>query len=145
MRLLVKGCKSSCFPSKWNFLRNCFVDIMAELDNEDDVPKLISFVASNNQIDSSEQHNHVKHEEESFTRPGALLDDKQVFTNKKGDTIRCYPVIVDFRRLLQLTGDASRTRLQEFGIIPGVIFVLKLFYFAVLSFFVGFACHLNFR
>ena len=92
---------------------------MADVEN-DEVPKLMEFNESSHQGDGSETHNHVSLEEESFTRPGAQLDDKQTFTNKSGDTINCYPVIVDFRRLLQLTDGSSRTRLHEFGIIPGV-------------------------
>ena len=86
---------------------------MADLENGDEVPKLTS-------IDLLGDENHVSLEEDSFTRPGAQLADKQTFTNKLGDTVTGYPVIVDFRRLLQLTPDATRIRLQEFGIIPGV-------------------------
>ena len=93
---------------------------MADMENDDDVPKLMDFNASSHHEDSSATHNHVRLEEESLTRPGAQLDDKQSFTNKSDETVNCYPVIVDFRRLLQLTDDTARTRLNEFGIIPGV-------------------------
>ena len=97
---------------------------MADVENEDDAPKLIDFNASSHHGDTTATQNHVKLEEESLTRPGAQLDDKQSFINKNGEAVNCYPVIVDFRRLLQLTDDTSRTRLNEFGIIPGVSFML---------------------
>ncbi|WAR22993.1 hypothetical protein MAR_036662 [Mya arenaria] len=58
---------------------------------------------------------YVELDHETFTRPGAQISDKQTFTNKKGETISGYAVIVDFRRLLLLAAD-----LKDHGIIPGV-------------------------
>ena len=93
---------------------------MAELENEIDVPQLTTIGSTDPQVGVAGTPSPVKLEEESLTRPGAQLADKQTFTNKDGETVICYPLIVDFRRLLQLTDDASKIRRQEFGILPGV-------------------------
>ena len=93
---------------------------MAENENDIGAPKLTNMDASDAQSGVTDGQIHVKLDEESFTRPGAQLADRQSFTNRNGDEVICYPVIVDFRRLLQLTDDASKIRPQEFGIIAGV-------------------------
>ncbi|XP_060552114.1 uncharacterized protein LOC132713503 isoform X3 [Ruditapes philippinarum] len=68
----------------------------------------------------STNHHHVDLDHETYTRPGAQLSDKQTFTNKKGQTISGYPVIVDFRRLLQLSIGHSEELQKEHGIIQGI-------------------------
>jgi hypothetical protein len=74
----------------------------------------------------STNHHHVDLDHETYTRPGAQLSDKQTFTNKKGQTISGYPVIVDFRRLLQLSIGHSEELQKEQGIIQGVAkFMMK--------------------
>ncbi|KAL4235608.1 hypothetical protein ACF0H5_004004 [Mactra antiquata] len=65
-------------------------------------------------------HVTVDLESETYTRPGAQLSDKLTFTNKKGNTITGYPVIVDFRRLLQLSLGGSKSSLLDSAIIPGI-------------------------
>ncbi|PVD23579.1 hypothetical protein C0Q70_16851 [Pomacea canaliculata] len=50
-----------------------------------------------------------------FGRPGSQLAEKQTFKNKTGETICAFPVIVDFRRVLDL-GQVS----EESGVIPGI-------------------------
>ena len=50
-----------------------------------------------------------------FGRPGSQLEDKQEFKSKDGQSVWAYPVLVDFRRLLQL-GQLT----ENSGVIPGV-------------------------
>ena len=50
-----------------------------------------------------------------FGRPGSQLDEKVEFKSKDGKSIWAYPVLVDFRRLLQL-GQVC----ESSGVIPGV-------------------------
>lgn len=66
----------------------------------------------------------VELDHETYTRPGAQLSDKMTFTNKSGKTISGYPVIVDFRRLIQLSVGASKSSLLDSAIIPGVFVVI---------------------
>ena len=51
-----------------------------------------------------------------FGRPGSQLEDRIEFKSRDGKSIWAYPVLVDFRRLLQL-GQLP----EGSGIIPGVI------------------------
>ena len=50
-----------------------------------------------------------------FGRPGSQLEDKLEFKSKDGKSVWAYPVLVDFRRLLQL-GQVT----ESSGVIPGV-------------------------
>ncbi|KAH3831837.1 uncharacterized protein LOC127880314 isoform X2 [Dreissena polymorpha] len=63
---------------------------------------------------------HIEMDHEFFTRPGAQLSERQTFTNKKGEKISGYAVIVDFRRILQLETVGSNADNKEHGIIPGM-------------------------
>ena len=47
--------------------------------------------------------------------PGSQLDSKQFFTNLLGKTVKAKPVLVDFKRLLQVGNADSKN-----GIIDGV-------------------------
>lgn len=59
--------------------------------------------------------------DDSFSRPGAQLSEKQTFTNKDGESISASPVLVDLRRLVQLSPNNAPTALTgDSGIIPGV-------------------------
>ncbi|XP_069127869.1 uncharacterized protein [Argopecten irradians] len=59
--------------------------------------------------------------DDTFSRPGAQLADKQTFTNKAGDVITAYPVLVDLRRLVQLCpSNISSALTGDEGIIPGI-------------------------
>lgn len=55
-----------------------------------------------------------------FGRPGSQIDDKVEFKNKFGETVAGIPVIVDFRRVLQL-GQIGKGD----GVISGVMFTLQ--------------------
>ncbi|KAL8580354.1 hypothetical protein ACOMHN_037453 [Nucella lapillus] len=50
-----------------------------------------------------------------FGRPGSQLEDKLEFKSKDGKSVWAYPVLVDFRRLLQL-GQIT----ENSGVIPGI-------------------------
>ncbi|OWF56345.1 uncharacterized protein LOC110449214 [Mizuhopecten yessoensis] len=59
--------------------------------------------------------------DDNFSRPGAQLADKQTFTNKTGELITAYPVLVDLRRLVQLCPSNTAAALTgDDGIIPGI-------------------------
>ncbi|XP_060077768.1 uncharacterized protein LOC132557295 [Ylistrum balloti] len=59
--------------------------------------------------------------DDTFSRPGAQLADKQTFTNKAGNLITAYPVLVDLRRLVQLCpSNTSAALTGDQGIIPGI-------------------------
>ena len=68
----------------------------------------------------SVNHHSIELDHETYTRPGAQLSEKQTFKNKKGQTITGYPVIVDFRRLLQLSAGHSEESQKDYGIVHGV-------------------------
>lgn len=78
---------------------------------------------------SSPKHHATELDHDTFTRPGAQLSDKQTFTNKKGQAITGCPIIVDFRRLLQLCVGHSQSTLKDNGIIHGVAIKIYFFYY----------------
>ena len=98
---------------------NCFVYNMADGGGEILSEKLKDLKMQ--EVDDTSSNNHtVELDHETFTRPGAQLSDRQTFANKKGQTISGYPVIVDFRRLLQLSLGHTEESKKEHGIIHGV-------------------------
>lgn len=105
-------------PLKYS-VRNCFVYIMANNRGETLEEQLESIKMQAHESSSS-KHHIIELDHDTFTRPGAQLSDKQAFTNKKGQSITGYPVIVDFRRLLQLCVGHSQSALKDNGIIHGV-------------------------
>jgi hypothetical protein len=62
-----------------------------------------------------------------FGRPGSQLEEKLEFKSKDGKSIWAVPVLVDFRRLLEL-GQIS----ESSGVIPGVRIEILLFHFRLL-------------
>ena len=115
----------SCFPWFVYLVRAYIVYIMADVGDAtyqmSEVDLKMETVPCN-----ENENNAIDIDQESVFRPGTQLTDKQSFENRKGKKISGYPVIVDFRRLLQLTDGASKTNLQDFGIIPGVIMISSL-------------------
>ena len=102
-----------------NLLRSCIVDTMASaeekstgLDSSD-----LSLIKSI-MTDSNSVHESV---EKSCSMPGAQLSDKQTFQNREGQSVHAFPVLVDFRRLMQLAPSLA-TLACEGGnsMIPGV-------------------------
>ncbi|KAK3091532.1 hypothetical protein FSP39_020563 [Pinctada imbricata] len=74
-------------------------------------------------IKSSLLHLEMENErmEDAFSRPGAQLAERQTFESKSGDVVTAFPVIVDFRRLIQLSpANASVAMQGETGIITGI-------------------------
>nr|XP_022317726.1 uncharacterized protein LOC111120953 isoform X2 [Crassostrea virginica] len=68
--------------------------------------------------DSNSVHESV---EKSCSMPGAQLSDKQTFQNREGHSVHAFPVLVDFRRLMQLAPSLA-TLACEGGnaMIPGI-------------------------
>ncbi|XP_056020294.1 uncharacterized protein LOC125668607 isoform X2 [Ostrea edulis] len=65
----------------------------AGLDSSD-----LSFI-KNIMTDSNSVHESI---DKSYSIPGAQLSDKQTFRSREGNAVNAFPVLVDFRRLLQL-------------------------------------------
>ncbi|KAK3592135.1 hypothetical protein CHS0354_019423 [Potamilus streckersoni] len=86
--------------------------------DNDKLQELVENTKSLNRKGSAEKLYNA--EDDCFTRPGAQLSDKVTFENRKGGLISGCPVIVDFRRLLQLSRSTSLTSMNEWGVIPGV-------------------------
>ena len=60
-------------------------------------------------------------DEDMYSRPGAQLSGKQTFTSLDGKVVTGYPVLVDFRRLLQLSpSNLGAAFSGDSSIIPGV-------------------------
>ncbi|KAL3867893.1 hypothetical protein ACJMK2_040738 [Sinanodonta woodiana] len=86
--------------------------------DNDELPESVENTKSFNRKGSADKLYNA--EDDCFTRPGAQLSDKITFENRKGGHISGCPVIVDFRRLLQLARSTSLTSINEWGVIPGV-------------------------
>ena len=98
--------------------RPCFVDIMATVEAPAGLDPL-----SLNSIKSSLSRLEGQQEamEDAFSRPGAQLSEKLTFENKAGDVVTAFPVIVDFRRLIQLSPSNASVAVQgQTGIVSGV-------------------------
>jgi len=91
---------------------------MADSKGEN-IPTPVNIENTENATKQAMDH-HVELDHESFTRPGAQISEKQTFVNKKGEKVSGYAVIVDFRRLLQLSAVSSKADQKTIGIIPGV-------------------------
>ncbi|CAC5377426.1 unnamed protein product [Mytilus coruscus] len=60
-------------------------------------------------------------DEDMYSRPGAQLSGKQTFTSQDGRSVTGYPVLVDFRRLLQLSpSNLTAAFTGDSSIIPGI-------------------------
>lgn len=60
-------------------------------------------------------------DDDMYSRPGAQLSGKQTFTSEDGKSVTGYPVLVDFRRLLQLSpSNLTAAFTGDSSIIPGV-------------------------
>lgn len=121
-RLLIVNLERSeaSFMDMPNLVRTCFVYIMANNGGETQTERTEN--AKIHESESPSATHTIELDHETFTRPGAQLSDKQIFTNKKGQSVTGYPVIVDFRRLLQLSLGHSKAHQKEHGIIYGVLF-----------------------
>ena len=82
---------------------------------------------SNKTTSHSINHHALELDHETFTRPGAQLSERQTFCNKKGEKISGFPLILDLKRLLQLSPKDPKADIKEHGIIPGVITFISLF------------------
>ena len=92
-------------------VRDCSVDKMAECGEtvDGEIPKRLDEVRQT--LSDLELQDKIG----CFGRPGSQIEDKLEFTSKDGKSVWAYPVLVDFRRLLQLgqfTGNS--------GVIQGV-------------------------
>lgn len=68
--------------------------------------------------DSNSAHESV---EKSCSMPGAQLSDKQTFKNREGHVVHGFPVLVDFRRLMQLAPSLAALACDGTNaMIPGV-------------------------
>ena len=102
-----------------NLLRSCIVDTMASAEEKNtgldssDLSLIKSIMTDSNSV-----HESV---EKSCSMPGAQLSDKQTFQNREGQSVHAFPVLVDFRRLMQLAPSLA-TLACEGGnsMIPGV-------------------------
>ncbi|XP_071170932.1 uncharacterized protein [Mytilus edulis] len=60
-------------------------------------------------------------DDDMYSRPGAQLSGKQTFTSEDGKSVTGYPVLVDFRRLLQLSpSNLTAAFTGDSSIIPGI-------------------------
>lgn len=68
--------------------------------------------------DSNSVHESV---EKSCSIPGAQLSDRQTFRNRGGHVVHGFPVLVDFRRLMQLAPSLAALACDGTNdMIPGV-------------------------
>ncbi|XP_062613962.1 uncharacterized protein LOC134275707 isoform X1 [Saccostrea cucullata] len=68
-------------------------------------------------MDSNSIHGSV----DSYSVPGAQLSDKQTFRNRDGNSVTAFPVLVDFRRLLQLAPSLASLACEGANaMIPGI-------------------------
>lgn len=68
--------------------------------------------------DSNSAHESV---EKSCSMPGAQLSDKQTFKNREGHVVHGFPVLVDFRRLMQLAPSLAALACDGTNaMIPGI-------------------------